>query len=219
MQAYQPIDKTIKAWKLSSWAAQGVLTFYDTSNAFSELETITKIKATSYFKSITFFRLIWSVFINLLHSRELFYGDVNPFVFCCKSSHSVNWLSSWFWILVLTLFLSPTDEPKFIGVNQYIPVDLNKSVTLTCNATGNPQPQIRWRRSDSQPPLSETTTLTLSRIGKEDLGMYICEASALYGAFTTKKLDVYLLLKGTPSLMEYVNWFFSLSPGDHIVAF
>lgn len=52
------IDKTIKAWKLSSWAAQGVLTFYDTSNEFSELETITKIKATSYFKSITFFRLI-----------------------------------------------------------------------------------------------------------------------------------------------------------------
>lgn len=72
-------------------------------------------------------------------------------------------------------------------------------MTLTCNATGNPQPQIRWRRSDSQSPLSETTTLTLSRIGKEDLGMYICEASALYGAFTTKKLDVYLLLKGTPS--------------------
>lgn len=72
-------------------------------------------------------------------------------------------------------------------------------MTLTCNATGNPQPQIRWRRSDSQSPLSETTTLTLSMIGKEDLGMYICEASALYGAFTTKKLDVYLLLKGTPS--------------------
>lgn len=63
------IDKTIKAWKLSSWAAQGVLTFYDTSNEFSELETITKIKATSYFKSITFSRLICSVFINLLHSR------------------------------------------------------------------------------------------------------------------------------------------------------
>lgn len=98
-------------------------------------------------------------------------------------------------------------EPKFIGVNQYIPVDLNKSVTLTCNATGNPQPQIRWRRSDSQAPLSETTTLTLSRISKEDLGMYICEASALYGAFTTKKLDVYLLLKGPPEIKSKLKQF------------
>lgn len=93
------------------------------------------------------------------------------------------------------------DEPKFYGVNQYIPVDLNKSVTLTCNATGNPQPQIRWQRSDNPAPLSETTTLTISNIRRQDLGMYICEASALYGAFTTKKLDVYLLLKGTPFLM------------------
>ncbi|XP_061188974.1 kin of IRRE-like protein 1 [Saccostrea echinata] len=91
-------------------------------------------------------------------------------------------------------------EPKFIGVNQYIPVDLKKSVTLTCNATGNPQPEIRWRRSDSQIPLSETTTLTVSNIGEEDLGMYICEASALYGAFSTKKIDVYLLLKGPPEI-------------------
>lgn len=52
---------------------------------FSQLETIIKIKATSSLKSITFFfRLIWSVFINLLHARELFYGDANPPVFCCK---------------------------------------------------------------------------------------------------------------------------------------
>ncbi|XP_056011083.1 kin of IRRE-like protein 3 isoform X2 [Ostrea edulis] len=91
-------------------------------------------------------------------------------------------------------------EPKFYGVNQYIPVDLNKSVTLTCNATGNPQPQIRWQRSDNPAPLSETTTLTISNIRRQDLGMYICEASALYGAFTTKKLDVYLLLKGPPEI-------------------
>lgn len=94
-----------------------MLIFYDIFNEFSEFEIIIKIKVISYFKLIIFFRLIWSVFINFLYLRELFYGDVNFFVFCCKFFYLVNWLSSWFWIFVLILFLFFIDELKFIGVN------------------------------------------------------------------------------------------------------
>lgn len=43
--------------------------------------------------------------------------------------------------------------PEFVNevVNRNISVAENANITLSCRATGNPIPKIKWRREDGQP--------------------------------------------------------------------
>lgn len=43
--------------------------------------------------------------------------------------------------------------PEFVNevVNRNISVAENANITLSCRATGNPMPKIKWRREDGQP--------------------------------------------------------------------
>lgn len=43
--------------------------------------------------------------------------------------------------------------PEFVSevVNRNISVAENANITLSCRATGNPIPKIKWRREDGQP--------------------------------------------------------------------
>lgn len=44
-------------------------------------------------------------------------------------------------------FVSPTDPPQFVETPQDQRVVSDRVASFTCRATGNPQPQIEWRKN------------------------------------------------------------------------
>ena len=68
--------------------------------------------------------------------------------------------------------LHPTSTNVVVGEN----------VTFSCDATGFPEPSIRWLKEDGLLPSSavgeNTTTLTIDLVNFGDKGLYYCEATS-----------------------------------------
>ena len=55
-------------------------------------------------------------------------------------------------------------------------------MTLFCNATGNPQPDITWTKQGDGSVLSTSETLKLANLSSEDDGqVYICKVNNSLG--------------------------------------
>ena len=82
----------------------------------------------------------------------------------------------------LFLFIVPTE----VTVSpQSLQVVKGSSVTLFCNATGVPQPSVKWTKNDNSTVLSESSSLTLPNVDRpgnpSDTTQYHCTASNGYG--------------------------------------
>ena len=74
------------------------------------------------------------------------------------------------------LFLSSYLVPvQFTEVPQNITVNTSTPLFLSCDASGFPEPQIRWEKSGIN--LSYTKQLNISSSNRNDAGEYVCIAS------------------------------------------
>uniref|UniRef100_A0AAQ5Y2H9 Roundabout, axon guidance receptor, homolog 1 (Drosophila) n=1 Tax=Amphiprion ocellaris TaxID=80972 RepID=A0AAQ5Y2H9_AMPOC len=92
--------------------------------------------------------------------------------------------------------------PAFVVRPRNQVVGVGRTVTLQCEATGNPQPAIFWQREGSQnllfsyqPPqpssrlsVSQTGDLTITDAERSDMGYYSCQALNIAGSVITKAL-------------------------------
>ena len=84
-------------------------------------------------------------------------------------------------VFFLVVFSAP---PSITGVaDEKADVQIGKDLTLTCNASGDPHPNIAWTK-DGVPASQFNASgylLHLVNIQKKDAGSYICTASNGYG--------------------------------------
>lgn len=77
--------------------------------------------------------------------------------------------------------------PEFVNdlTSKNITVMENTNVSLSCRATGNPQPEIKWKREDGQEfqigqekiTLHSGEELNIIRVSRSHMGAYLCVAS------------------------------------------
>ena len=76
-----------------------------------------------------------------------------------------------------------SDRPEITKHPQNVTVAERNNVTLTCNATGNPEPQFSWFKventvkSNNRINMSaKTSHLTITDVNRHDSGGYLCVA-------------------------------------------
>ncbi|GCB80581.1 hypothetical protein scyTo_0017234, partial [Scyliorhinus torazame] len=96
--------------------------------------------------------------------------------------------------------LGSVAPPQFAVKPRDQMVAVGRTVTFTCEATGNPQPAIFWQREGSQnllfsyqPPepssrfsVSQVGDLTITNIQRSDVGYYSCQALNVAGSVIIK---------------------------------
>ncbi|XP_050439437.1 opioid-binding protein/cell adhesion molecule homolog isoform X2 [Adelges cooleyi] len=86
--------------------------------------------------------------------------------------------------------------PRIVGVtsNGKVCVKSGMSVTLECNATGNPKPTITWIRKNDMLPCGKDSatgsTYTVNNVRRTHDGVYICSASNNIGEPVTEQIDL-----------------------------
>ena len=78
----------------------------------------------------------------------------------------------------------PTRKLLRVKVGSHVTTLTGTPVSITCNATGFPEPKISWVKgftaitgSDSQSLIVSETRISLLRASKSDSGLYMCTAS------------------------------------------
>ena len=85
-----------------------------------------------------------------------------------------------------------------------------QNVTIACNVTGQPQPDIKWSKSDGTMPTSrngvKNGVLTIYNVAETDRGTYVCKAkNILRFASDTTLLVVFSPLRFKMSLPQEVT--------------
>ena len=84
-----------------------------------------------------------------------------------------------------------------------------KNITITCSATGQPQPTITWSKSVGSLPQDRNNVnkgvLKVNQLTKEDVGTYICKAENILGSAT-----------GTAVLMVFSPLRFKVRPPQRV---
>ena len=102
---------------------------------------------------------------------------------------STNFLYLYLIIHQTHLFSDPSAVEHVSPLNQV--VNENSSFSIYCNATGNPQPSITWKRmglNSKSFPVGEV--LTVRRAQLEDQGKYTCFAYNGIGITATASVNV-----------------------------
>ena len=76
------------------------------------------------------------------------------------------------WLLFLSSYLVPV---QFTEVPQNITVNTSTPLFLSCDASGFPEPKIRWEKSGAI--LSHAKQLNISSSNRNNAGEYVCIAS------------------------------------------
>ena len=98
------------------------------------------------------------------------------------------------------LFLSSFPVPvQFTEVPQNITVNTSTSLFLSCDASGFPEPKIRWEKSGIK--LSDTKQLNISSSNRNYAGEYVCIASN--GVRWEKTVRAYVTVQ-CKSFFQYV---------------
>ena len=91
-------------------------------------------------------------------------------------------------LLFLSSYLVPV---QFTEVPQNITVNASTPLFLSCDASGFPEPKIRWEKSEIN--LSNTKQLNISSSNRNDAGEYVCIASN--GVRQEKTVRVYVTVQ------------------------
>ncbi|XP_072850122.2 roundabout homolog 1 isoform X1 [Pogona vitticeps] len=128
---------------------------------------------------------------HTLKIRKVMAGDMGSYT--CVAENMVGKAEA-------SATLTVQEPPHFVVKPRDQVAALGRTVTFQCEATGNPQPAIFWRREGSQnllfsyqPPqssnrfsVSQTGDLTITNVQRSDVGYYICQTLNVAGSITTK---------------------------------
>uniref|UniRef100_A0A669QU39 Roundabout guidance receptor 1 n=1 Tax=Phasianus colchicus TaxID=9054 RepID=A0A669QU39_PHACC len=131
---------------------------------------------------------------HTLKIRKVMAGDMGSYT--CVAENMVGKAEASA-TLTVQVFSEP---PQFVVKPRDQVAALGRTVTFQCEATGNPQPAIFWRREGSQnllfsyqPPqsssrfsVSQTGDLTITNVQRSDVGYYICQTLNVAGSIITK---------------------------------
>ena len=88
-------------------------------------------------------------------------------------------------VLMLYFF---TVAPQILSSSKEVWVQEEQNVTITCTATGQPQPSITWSKPFGGLPESRAEAkngnLTIYKVEKKDRGTYICKTENILGSTT-----------------------------------
>ncbi|CAI9723007.1 kin of IRRE 1 isoform X1 [Octopus vulgaris] len=104
--------------------------------------------------------------------------------------------------------------PRFISASSHVAVDPRENAKLKCEADGNPQPSIIWRKKGSHNILGSGSTLELVEVNDADLGTYYCTATVV--GFSEISREVLLLKNGPPRIMSDGKFYTSQEKTAHI---
>ena len=100
------------------------------------------------------------------------------------------------------LFLSSFPVPvQFTEVPQNITVNTSTPLFLSCDASGFPEPEIRWEKSGIK--LSDTKQLNITSSNRNDEGEYVCIASN--GGRQEKTVRAYVTVQCKSSLQYIIK--------------
>ncbi|XP_054283466.1 MAM domain-containing glycosylphosphatidylinositol anchor protein 1-like [Macrosteles quadrilineatus] len=96
--------------------------------------------------------------------------------------------------------------PRIVSTaaNSQLTARKGSSVTLTCSATGNPQPTVLWSKKDSGHLYKPGSTVTLDRVDRHHAGVYQCTATN--GVGPPAVLDVRLDVLHPPEIEVEQGW-------------
>ncbi|KFQ03634.1 Roundabout 1, partial [Leptosomus discolor] len=128
---------------------------------------------------------------HTLKIRKVMAGDMGSYT--CVAENMVGKAEA-------SATLTVQEPPQFVVKPRDQIAALGRTVTFQCEATGNPQPAIFWRREGSQnllfsyqPPqsssrfsVSQTGDLTITNVQRSDVGYYICQTLNVAGSIITK---------------------------------
>ena len=89
-------------------------------------------------------------------------------------------------------------EPPSIVTNpSSVTVELNDRVTLSCTASGNPTPSIRWYKDNKaiEGPQAIGNTFVISEAVPDERGSYQCEAFSSFGN-PSRSTEAVVLISG-----------------------
>ncbi|NXX82985.1 TMIG1 protein, partial [Urocolius indicus] len=106
----------------------------------------------------------------------------NGVTFMCRLARNTS--------LQVSVILDVQFPPQLTG-EEYLQIEEDKDVTLTCNAKSNPQAQTAWYKDNTTLTLqqnryqvyqtSEVLQLTIKNVEKSDNGTYTCEVKSSLG--------------------------------------
>ena len=87
--------------------------------------------------------------------------------------------------LSVNLSLTLLAPPNIIRMENKVARDLGESVNVTCRATGNPAPSVKWITKTVSGPVSsldlDNQTLQINNIQEEHFKEYVCLAKNRFG--------------------------------------
>jgi len=109
----------------------------------------------------------------------------------CKASNNLRQVSALTQLVVVKM-------PQFtISLPREVKVNKNRNLTVSCQATGDPQPTVTWMKENGELPygrskVGEDGKIQIWNVKVEDSGIYTCIASSaeVFKAFSVMKLTV-----------------------------
>ena len=106
---------------------------------------------------------------------------------------------------------SSSVPPSISNSENQLTVNEGESIRLSCEATGNPRPQIRWSKNGvrvdefhSRYLVDETGSLTITSADAKDSAIYSCSALNIVG-ITEKRTSLFVQSALHPSLRRILT--------------
>lgn len=97
-------------------------------------------------------------------------------------------------------------------------IEIGNTISIECNAVGNPKPKIYWSKSNGNRldnrTIDENTLLTITNIAVEDAGIYTCKADN--GISPTLSYDIQVEVQESPILIQEPGKLLSVTENESL---